>query len=83
MGLIKGVRISFWVFAAGAVVLYVFFFALALTSPLETGAAGFIALALALLFTVRNLRMSGELADPGGNPALRRERNHIRERRGF
>jgi hypothetical protein len=83
MGLIKGVRISFWVLAVGAVVLYVFFFAVAVTSPLETGGAGIVVLALALMFTARNMRMSGELADPGGNPALRRERNHSRERRGF
>jgi hypothetical protein len=80
---LKGIRISFWVIAAGAIALYVFFFSLALTSPLETGAAGIVVVALAVLLTLRNVRHGGELADPGGNPALRREHSRTRERRGF
>jgi hypothetical protein len=39
--------------------------------------------AMAIVFTARNLRVANELADPGGDPQLRRSRNRIRERRGF
>jgi hypothetical protein len=39
--------------------------------------------ALAVLFTLRSIRVASDLADRGGNPAIRRARNRARERRGF
>jgi hypothetical protein len=77
------VRVSFWVAAAGVVVLYVFFVALASISPTRVAGVTAFAAALALLFTLRNLRLASELAHRGGDPWLRRARNRQRERRGF
>lgn len=81
--MIGRVRLSFWVAAAGVVVLYVFFVALANISPAQVRASPHFAAALALLFTLRNLRLASELAHRGGDPWLRRARNRQRERRGF
>ena len=77
------VRLSFWVAAAGVVVLYVFFISLASVSPAQVASVTAFAAALALLFTLRNLRLASELAHRGGDPRLRRARNRQRERRGF
>jgi hypothetical protein len=83
MQLLAHVRLSLWLCALGAVVLYVFFVAVATISPAKvTGVTAVMAL-LAGLLTVRNIRISGELADPGGDPRLRRACNRLRERRGF
>jgi hypothetical protein len=38
---------------------------------------------LALLVTIRSLRLASELAHRGGDPRIRRELNKQRERRGF
>ncbi len=72
-----------WIAVIGIVVVYAFFVTLA-SVPLGRVAGTTVAVgALALLFAIRSLRISSELADRGGNPALRRARNRARERRGF
>lgn len=83
MGLVGQLRLSFWIALIGAVVLYAFFVTLASVSPAEVAGVTTAVAAMALVFTVRNVRVAGELADPGGDPQLRRSRNKIRERRGF
>lgn len=79
----KGARGSVWVIVAGTIVLYVFFVTLAQLSPTEVSGVSTVVAALVLAFTVRNLRIAGEIADPAGDPQLRRDRNRMRERRGF
>jgi len=83
MGVIGNLRLSFWMAALGTIVVYVFFVVLA-TVPL-TQVAGLSACAglLALMLAVRSIRLNHELADPGGDPRVRRALNHQRERRGF
>jgi hypothetical protein len=83
MGVIRRLRLSFWVGAIGAVVLYVFFVVLAAIPPGQVAAVSLVVVALAAIFTVRSLRLASELADRGGDPQLRRSLNRIRERRGF
>jgi hypothetical protein len=83
MEVLGRIRLSLWVVIVGAIVLYVFFASLASVSPAEVLGVSSVIAGLALVFTVRNLRVAGELADPGGDPQLRRERNRMRERRGF
>ena len=83
MGFLGRLRLSFWIALIGAVVLYVFFVTIASVSPAEVVGVTSVITAMALVFTARNLRVAGELADPGGDPQLRRDRNKIRERRGF
>ncbi len=76
-------RISLWICAVGAVVLYLFFVLLARISPEEVaGTTGAVA-ALAALVMIRSARVNSELADPGGDPRIRRALNTQRERRGF
>jgi len=75
--------LSFWVIALGAVVLYVFFITLATISPAKVGGVTAVAAALAATLTVRGIRLARELADPGGDPRVRRALNRQRERRGF
>jgi cobalamin biosynthesis protein CobD/CbiB len=83
MGVIGHLRLSFWVVVVGTIVLYSFFVVLA-TIPLDQVVALTIGIvALAAVFTIRNVRLAAELADRGGNPQLRRSLNRIRERRGF
>ena len=83
MGLLGNLRLSLWMGALGALVLYVFFIALA-TVPLHE-VAGLTALAgcFAGVFALRSARLNSELADPGGDPRVRRALNRQRERRGF
>jgi hypothetical protein len=83
MGFLGRLRLSFWIALIGAVVLYAFFITLASVSPAEVAGLTTAIAAMALVFTARNLRVASELADPGGDPQLRRDRNKIRERRGF
>jgi hypothetical protein len=83
MGVLSHLRISFWVVVISTVVLYGFFVVLA-TIPLgQVLALTTVIATLALVFTVRNVRVAAELADRGGDPHLRRSLNRIRERRGF
>src|SRR6478752_2628513 len=83
MGVIRRLRLSFWLAAISTVVLYVFFVGLATISPDQVAALTVVVGALALVFTIRNVRVAAQLADRGGAPQLRRSRNRIRERRGF
>lgn len=83
MTVLRLLSASFWLGALGAVVLYGFFVVLASVPPAQVaGLTGAMA-AVAMAVTIRNLRIASELADPGGNPHLRRARNRLRERRGF
>jgi hypothetical protein len=83
MGVIGHLRLSFWVVVLGTIVLYGFFVLVA-SIPLGQIVALTAAVAvLTAIFTIRNVRLAGELADRGGNPQLRRSLNRIRERRGF
>ena len=83
MGILGNLRLSLWMGALGALVIYVFFVVLA-TVPLQqvAGMTAFAA-ALAALFAIRSVRLNNELADPGGDPRIRRALNRQRERRGF
>ena len=83
MGVLRSLRLSFWIAVTGMVVLYGFFIVLATVSPGQVAAVTAVVAALAALVTVRNLRLASELADRGGDPHLRRDLNRIRERRGF
>jgi hypothetical protein len=83
MGVFNYLSISFWLSALGAVVLYVFFVVLASVSPTQVMGLTAVIIALAMAVTIKNLRVASELADPGGDPHLRRRRNKLRERRGF
>jgi hypothetical protein len=72
-----------WLGVLGVIVMYVFFVVIA-SIPLAQVAALTIAVAvLTVLFVIRSLRVASELSNRGGNPALRRELNRARERRGF
>jgi hypothetical protein len=83
MGVIGSLRLSFWIVVIGMVVLYGFFVILATIPPGEVAALTAVMVALAAIFTLRNVRLAAELADRGGDPHLRRALNRIRERRGF
>jgi hypothetical protein len=83
MGVIGSLRLSFWIVVIGMVVLYGFFVILATIPPGEVAALTAVMVALAAIFTLRNVRLAAELADRGGDPHLRRALNKIRERRGF
>ncbi len=76
-------RLSFWLFAVGAVVLYAFFIAIATISPAKVAGVTAVVALLAATSAVRGIRLAKELADPGGDPRLRRALNKQRERRGF
>lgn len=76
-------RISLWICAVGAVALYAFFVVLARISPQEVAGASAAVAALAAMVAIRSARVNSELADPGGDPRIRRALNRQRERRGF
>lgn len=77
------IRLSFWIVALGAIVLYVFFIALATIPPAKVAGLTAVTAVLAATLTVRGIRLARELADPGGDPRVRRALNRQRERRGF
>jgi ABC-type branched-subunit amino acid transport system permease subunit len=83
MKLLGHLRLSFWIATLGAVVLYVFFVFLASIPIREVLGITAVIATLAALVTVHNLRVRTELADPGGDPRVRRSLNRQRERRGF
>ena len=72
-----------WLAVIGVIVMYVFFVTLASISPAQVAGVTIVIAGLTVLFLIRSLRVASELADRGGNPALRRARNRARERRGF
>jgi len=67
----------------GVIVMYVFFVIVASIPPAQVAAVTIVVGVLTVLFLIRSMRLASELADRGGNPALRREVNRARERRGF
>jgi hypothetical protein len=83
MGLLANLRLSFWMSAVGAVVMYVFFVVLATVPLAQVAGMTAVAAMIAALFCIRSMRINAELADPGGDPRVRRALNHQRERRGF
>jgi hypothetical protein len=83
MRLLSRIGLSLWILIIGAIVIYVFFVAVASISPREVAGVTTVVAALAVLFAIRSVRVGFDLADRGGDPALRRARNRARERRGF
>jgi hypothetical protein len=83
MGVLRRLRLSFWIVVIGTIVLYVFFVLLATIPPGEVVALTAVIGLLAAIFTVRNARVAAQLGNRGGDPHLRRSLNRIRERRGF
>jgi hypothetical protein len=83
MGVLRRLRLSFWIVVIGTIVLYVFFVLLATIPPREVAALTAVIGLLAAIFTVRNVRVAAQLGNRGGDPHLRRSLNRIRERRGF
>jgi hypothetical protein len=67
----------------GAVVLFVGFSALAETSPAEAAGMTAAVVALAVVLTLRALRLDYEIRSRAGDPQLRLARNRRREKRGF
>ena len=80
---IAHLRLSLWLAALGAIVLYAFFVAIATVPPQQIAKVTAAMAAVAALIAIRQLRLDNELASPGGDPALRRACNRQRERRGF
>jgi steroid 5-alpha reductase family enzyme len=83
MQVLGSLRLSLWLCAVWAIVLYVFFVTLATISPVEVAGLTVAMAVLAVLVTIRSLRLASELADRGGDPRIRRALNKQRERRGF
>jgi steroid 5-alpha reductase family enzyme len=81
--LLGSLRLSLWVCAVWAIVLYVFFVTLATIPPAKVAGLTIVMVILAALVTIRSLRLASELADRGGDPRIRRALNKQRERRGF
>ena len=81
--MLGSLRLSLWLCAIWAIVLYVFFVTLATIPPAEVAGLTVVMVILAALVTIRSLRLANELADRGGDPRIRRELNKQRERRGF
>jgi ABC-type branched-subunit amino acid transport system permease subunit len=83
MRLMGGLRLSFWLCALWAIVLYVFFVTLATIPIAQVAGLTVVMMTLAVLIAIRNIRLANELADRGGDPLVRRALNKQRERRGF
>jgi hypothetical protein len=83
MGILGRITLTLWIVIIGAIVMYVFFVAVASVSPSQVAGTTTVVAALSVLFGIRSMRISSELAARGGDPALRRARNRARERRGF
>ena len=83
MGVIRRLRLCFWLVVIGTVVLYGFFVVVATIPPGQVAVVTAVVCALAAIFTLRNVRVAAQLADRSGDPQLRRARNRSRERRGF
>ncbi len=83
MQLLGSLRLSLWLCAVWAIVLYVFFVTVATIPPAKVAGLTVVMAILALLVTIRSLRLASELADRGGDPRIRRALNKQREKRGF
>jgi hypothetical protein len=83
MRVLGRLALPIWLVVLGAIVMYVFFVVVAGVPPAQVAVVTIVVGVLALLFLIRSVRVASELSDRGGNPALRRELNRARERRGF
>jgi hypothetical protein len=83
MRVLGRIAVPLWLGVIGVVVMYVFFVTIASVPPAQVAGVTIVIAALAILFAIRSIRVASELANRGGNPALRRARNRARERRGF
>jgi hypothetical protein len=83
MRIVGRLAVPLWLVVIGVIVMYAFFVVVASVSPSQVAAVTAVIATLSILFAIRSLRIASELADRGGNPALRRARNRARERRGF
>jgi hypothetical protein len=83
MRIMGRLAVPLWLVVIGVIVMYAFFVVVASVSPTQIAAVTAVIAMLSILFAIRSLRIASELADRGGNPALRRARNRARERRGF
>ena len=83
MGIFSRITLTLWMVIVGTIVMYVFFVAVASVSPSQVAGATTVVAGLSVMFAIRSMRISSELAARGGDPALRRARNRARERRGF
>jgi len=83
MRILGRIAVPLWLGVIGVIVMYVFFVTIASVPPAQVAGVTIVIAGLAILFAIRSIRVASELADRGGNPALRRARNRARERRGF
>ena len=83
MRVLGRIAVPLWLGVIGVIVMYVFFVTIASVPPAQVAGVTIVIAGLAILFAIRSIRVASELADRGGNPALRRARNRARERRGF
>jgi hypothetical protein len=83
MTVMRHMAFTLWGVAIGAVILDVFFSAIAGISPLEIMGVTVAASVICLLWLVRSMRIEFELRSRGGDPQLRADFNRARERRGF
>lgn len=72
-----------WGLMIGAVVLTGFFTSLGGVNPADVLPVMASAVAICLLWLVRSMRIEHELGSRAGDPQLRSDFNHARERRGF
>ncbi len=83
MRILGRLAVPLWLGVIGIIVVYAFFVTVADVSPGQVAGVTLVIVTLAILFAIRSIRVASELADRGGDPALRRARNRARERRGF
>jgi hypothetical protein len=83
MRVLGRIAVPLWLGVIGVIVMYVFFVIIASVPPAQVAGVTIVIAGLAILFAIRSIRVASELANRGGNPALRRARNRARERRGF
>src|SRR5215216_2479696 len=83
MRVLGRIAVPLWLGVIGVIVMYVFFVTVAGVSLAQVAGVTIVIGALTILFAIRSIRIASDLADRGGNPALRRARNRARERRGF
>lgn len=79
----RHVAFVLWGLAVGALVLDIFFSAIAGISPLEIAGVTVAVTVVAILWAIRSARIEFELRSRGGDPQLRADHNRMRERRGF
>jgi hypothetical protein len=83
MRILGRIAVPVWLVVLGAIVMYAFFVVVAGIPPAQVAAVTIVVAILTVLFFIRSVRVASELADRGGNPAIRRALNRARERRGF